>query len=265
MACLENKDGLCYNQSMAPVLNIVLLVGLGLLPSLVWLAFFLKKDLHPEPKYQISRTFLMGMILSPIAVGLQWSFVSLGRIFSPAIFSFDSLHFFLWAALVEEVVKFLAVRFLILNNPEFDEPVDALVYMITASLGFAAIENILILYRLGPEGLAGVLPLWALRSIGATPLHALSGALTGYFLALAWFFRHYLKRLVTIGLLLASLFHFTFNVLIFSFENQTIGLIYSILWLVVFGFLIQLLFQKIKNRSVWLYHPEAEASVSSVS
>ena len=85
----------------------------------------------------------MGMILSPIAVGLQWAFVGIGQKFYPQIFSFDSIHFFLWAALVEEVVKFMAIRFMILNDPEFDEPVDAMIYMITASLGFAAIENIL--------------------------------------------------------------------------------------------------------------------------
>ncbi|MDO8495611.1 MAG: PrsW family intramembrane metalloprotease [bacterium] len=226
-----------------------LLVGLGFLPSLVWLAFFIRRDLHPEPKYLITRTFLMGMILSPLAVGLQWIFVELGQKFYPQIFSFDSLHFFLWAAAVEEVVKFMAIRFMILNNPEFDEPVDAMIYMITASLGFAAIENILILFKSIPGGLDSTIQLWALRSVGATPLHALAGALSGYFLSLAWFYHHHEKKLIVMGLLLASIFHFTFNVLIFSFEEGPDGLFYSWLWLAVFGVLVHILFRKIRNRS----------------
>lgn len=195
----------------------------------------------------------MGMILSPLAVGLQWVFVGLGQKIYPTIFSFDSLHFFLWAALVEEVVKFLAIRFMVLNHPEFDEPVDAMIYMITASLGFAAIENILILFRAVPDGLSDALQLWALRSVGATPLHALAGALTGYFLALAWFYHGHQKKLITIGIILASIFHFTFNILIFSFEESPAGLFYSWIWLAIFAMLIQVLFRKIRVRT--LAHP----------
>lgn len=226
-----------------------LFVALGLLPSLVWLAFFLKKDLHPEPKYLITRTFLMGMIISPIAVGLQWAFAGLGQKFSPAIFSFDSPHFFLWAALAEEVVKFLAIKYIVLHNPEFDEPVDAMIYMISASLGFAAIENILILFKASSGGFDNALQLWALRALGATPLHALAGALTGYFLASSWFYHHHLKKLVAAGIILASIFHFTFNILIFSFEEQPSGLIYSWLLLAFFAVLIQTLFVKLKERA----------------
>ncbi len=234
---------------MPPGLNAPLFVGLGFLPSVVWLAFFLKRDLHPEPKYLITRTFLMGMILSPLAVGLQWAFVGIGQKLYPQIFSFDSLHFFLWAALVEEIVKFLAIRFIVLNDPEFDEPVDAMIYMITASLGFAAIENILILFKSAPDGLDNTLQLWALRSVGATPLHALAGALTGYFLAMAWFYHGHQKKLIAIGIILAGLFHFTFNILLFSFEESPAGLLYSWLWLIVLAILIQILFHKIRGRA----------------
>lgn len=248
-------------------LNAPLLVGLGFLPSLLWLAFFIRRDLHPEPKYLITRTFLMGMIISPLAVGLQWLFVGFGQKFYPQIFSFDSLHFFLWAALVEEVVKFLAIRFMILNNPEFDEPVDAMIYMITASLGFAAIENILILFKTVPSGLDSTLQLWALRSVGATPLHALAGALSGYFLALAWFYHSHHKKLIVIGLMLAGLFHFTFNILIFSFEEAPSGLFYSWLWLAIFAVLVHILFRKIRARSIRpsVWTPKVPSQKTSLS
>lgn len=226
----------------------LLLVGMGLLPSLVWLVFFIKKDIHPEPKYLVTRTFLMGIILAPLAVGLQWIFVGLGTKFSPGIFSFQSPHFFLWAAFVEEMTKFLAVKFIVLNNPEFDEPVDAMIYMITASLGFAAIENILILFKAIPDGLQGTLQLWALRSVGATLLHALAGAMVGYFLSLSWFYNEHRQKLVAIGVILAGIFHFVFNVLIFSFQEDFHGVVFSLFLLAIFAGLVQILFAKVKDR-----------------
>lgn len=240
---------LVYNESMS-FGSASLLTIMGLLPSLVWLSFFIKKDIHPEPKYLITRTFLMGIILAPLAVGLQWIFVGAGQKFYSDIFSFQSPHFFLWAAFVEEIVKFLAVKFIVLNDPEFDEPVDAMIYMIIASLGFAAIENILILFKTIPGGLEGTLQLWALRSVGATLLHALAGALTGYFLALSWFYHEHQKKLIVMGIILASIFHFVFNVFLFSFQEDSRGVIFSLFLLAVFAFFIQALFRKIKDRMI---------------
>lgn len=239
------------------VLNIAVLVLLGLLPSLLWLGFFLRRDQHPEPRYLLTRTFLMGMILSPIAVGLQWAFVGLGQTFPSRIFDFNSPHFFLWAALVEEVVKFLAIWFTVLNDPEMDEPVDAMIYMISASLGFAAIENILVLFRSMPQGLDEAVRIWALRSVGATLLHALAGALTGYFLALAWFYHEHQKKLIVLGITLASITHFVFNVLIFVFQESEaqVGFSYALVLLVVFAGLIRILFQKIKERTMGMVSP----------
>ena len=235
---------------MSPFTTNIFLILLGFLPSIVWLGIFLRKDCHPEPRYMLIRTFLMGMILSPVAVGLQWAFVGLGEKAWPQIFAFSSAHFFLWDALVEEIVKYWSVKFTVLNNPEFDEPVDAMVYMIAASLGFAAIENILVLFRSSTESVDLALQVWALRSVGATLLHALSGAIIGYFLALSWFYFEHQKKLVTIGIILATLFHFTFNVLIFSFPDSRDGFIYSLILLLVFAGLIQILFRKVKERQV---------------
>ncbi len=217
---------------------------------MVWLGIFLRKDSHPEPRYLLIKTFLMGMILSPVAVGLQWAFVGLGEKIGPSIFSFSSAHFFLWAALVEEVVKYWSVKFTALNTPEFDEPVDAMIYMITAALGFAAIENILVLFRSMGEGVDLALQVWALRSIGATLLHALSGAIIGYFLALSWFYFEHQRKLIAIGIVLATLFHFTFNVLVFSFPDSRDGFVYSLLLLLVFAGMIRVLFSRIKDRNM---------------
>ncbi len=165
------------------------LVLLGLIPSFVWLAYFLRKDCHPEPKSLLAKTFLMGIIVSPLAILFQLGSLKLADNLSLTFFVSNSPSFFLWAAFVEEFVKFYAVRLIVLSKPDFDEPIDAMIYMLVAGLGFAAIENILVLFRTIPDGTSAAVTVWALRSIGATLLHALSSSLVGYFLAMAWFFR----------------------------------------------------------------------------
>src|SRR3989344_7538587 len=122
---------------MSPTLINVVLISLGLTPSLVWLYFFAKKDCHPEPKNLLAQTFLMGIIISPIAILLQFSFAQLASTITgiDQALTQNTSYFFLWAAVVEEAIKFYAVRVLIMRNPEFDEPIDAMIYMITAGLG----------------------------------------------------------------------------------------------------------------------------------
>ena len=136
-----------------------------------------------------------------------------------------------------------------IKKQKFDERVDDMIYMIAAFLGFAAIENILVLFRSSAESVDLALQVWALRSVGATLLHALSGAIIGYFLALSWFYFEHQRKLITIGVILATLFHFTFNVLVFSFPDSREGFVYSLILLLVFAGLIQVLFRKVKERS----------------
>src|SRR3989344_4852454 len=76
------------------------------------------------------------------------------------------------------VVAFHAIR--INKNKYIDEPVDPLIYMITAALGFAALENTLFLINplLGGDALSGILT-GNLRFIGASLLHVLASGVVG--------------------------------------------------------------------------------------
>lgn len=238
---------------MAPWLFYALLVTLGFIPSIVWLLFYLRKDCHPEPKYLIIKTFLMGIIISPAAIQFQLLFVSLVAHLTRTNAQAGGTGFFLWAAFVEEVVKFAAVAWIALRSPEFDEPTDAMVYMITAALGFAAMENILALFRSVHDGahIYDTLRMWTLRFVGATLLHSLASALLGYFLAMSWFFGPHRKRLLAVGIIIATLFHFTFNILL-TINTQGVGdprpLWYTTGLLVFMAFLVSVLFDKIKER-----------------
>ena len=237
-----------------PIYQIVLLVILGFVPSIVWLNFYYREDCHPEPKHLLTKVFLMGIILSVLAIAFQWLLLkcdalAFKNLCSPFGFLQQaSPEFLLWSAFVEEMFKFYAVRFIILQDPEFDEPIDAMIYMITAGLGFAAIENVLVVFQTTPDGFSVTMNTLILRFIGATLLHALASGLLGYFLAISWFFQHHHKKLLITGLILATLFHFTFNMFIFSFEGQIYALIYTTALLLGIAFLISVLFDRLKYR-----------------
>jgi len=238
---------------MPPWLLYSTLVVLGFVPSIIWLVFYLRKDCHPEPKYLIIKTFLMGIIISPAAIQFQLLFVTLLAYFTHSKAQAGGPGFFLWAAFVEEVVKFLAVQWIVLRSPEFDEPVDAMVYMITAALGFAAMENILALFRSVHDGAAlyDTLRMWTLRFVGATLLHTLASGLLGYFLAMSWFFGPHRKKLLMVGIIIATLFHFTFNILLtVNVQNSSDPrpLWYTTGLLLFMAFLVSVLFDKIKER-----------------
>src|SRR3989344_3684840 len=235
---------------MSPLSVNIVLITLGLTPSLVWLCFYSRKDCHPEPKNLLAQTFLMGIIISPLAILFQFSFANIASTIMGVgqATTQNSSYFFFWAAAVEEVIKFYAVRILILRNPDFDEPIDAMIYMITAGLGFAAMENILVMFRVFPDGAQATMATWGLRFTGATLLHALSSGLMGYFLAMSWFFQDHKKKLILIGFIMATIFHFTFNTFLSAFDNRLTGLVYSTSLLMIMAFLVSVLFDKIKER-----------------
>lgn len=249
---------------MENIYTLAILIALGFAPSLVWLAYYLRKDPRPEPKYMISRVFFLGIILAPLAVIAQWIFKESVLRFDPNYQISASLAFFIWAAFIEEVVKFLPVKFVVLHNPEFDEPVDAMVYMVAAAVGFAAIENILVLFQTVQSGLGAVLQTWSLRFIGATLLHAVSSAMVGYFLALSWFFNKHSQKLIFLGIAIATLFHFAFNAILLKGEKQPIGFLYSILFLIVVVFIISFLFAKIKRRTSKTTATKSDLSTGAV-
>src|SRR3989344_7835994 len=142
------------------------LVTLGFAPSLVWLSFYLRKDCNPEPKYLLIKAFLMGIIIAPLAVLLQLGFSELKNIFDFEFLYQGTPAFFLWSSFVEEFLKFFAIYLVVVRSPDFDEPIDAMIYMITAALGFAAIENMLVMFGLISGGVGTALNTLALRFIG---------------------------------------------------------------------------------------------------
>lgn len=233
---------------MSQLLQSALLLLAGFIPSAIWLRFFFVKDRHPEPIYLISRVFLAAIILAPLAILCQWLFIEVIKQANPAFHASESPQFFLWAALVEEFIKFLPFVIIVFYNNEFDEPVDAMIYMIAAGLGFAAIENILVVAKTFQQGIHITFQLLVLRFIGATLLHAVASGLIGYFIGLAWFYHHHSKKIILVGIIIATLLHFAFNMLLVVSEIYPFLILGTSGLLVIITYLVSILFYKIQER-----------------
>ena len=81
---------------------------------------------------------------------------------------------FILSGFVEELAKWVVLVAAIYHWEEFDEPLDGVVYGVAVALGFATLENVLFVARLG-LGVA-----W-MRALFAVPAHALFGATMGYY------------------------------------------------------------------------------------
>ena len=183
----------------------------GVLPCLIWLAFWLFEDKrHPEPKGYIAETFLLGMLAVPLALFFQnW----VGN-----FFLLGSIPLLLFWAIGEETLKFAAATIGGLSRRANNEPLDSMVYLITAALGYAALENAFFLFGpLQAGDIATSVVAGNFRFLGSTLVHVLSSATIGIFLAYAFCRPRTLKILsVTAGLLLATLLHTLYNILILN-------------------------------------------------
>ena len=64
---------------------------------------------------------------------------------------------------------------------DFNEPIDGIVYGITASLGFATLENLYYVYLLADYFEVTSMQLATVRAFSAVPAHASFGIVMGYF------------------------------------------------------------------------------------
>jgi len=166
--------------------------------------------------------------------------------FPPSLISF--LNIFIGVALTEEALKYLVIRKKVLKSPEFDEPLDVMLYMIIAALGFVFLENLLIF--LSPKtfllNFGEVFLLAGFRFISATFLHTLSSGALGFFLALSFFETKKRGVLLISGFLLAVGLHGLYNLAIMNMGKYS-GLILPIIIILGLAIFVSFGFRKVKR------------------
>ncbi len=212
----------------------------GLLPALGWVWFFAHEDPHPEPRSLLIKTFIAGMVAVPIAMGLE-------EIFQQLLGSSVTNQTLLGWSFIEEAVKLLAVWLVAFRSRFMDEPIDAVIYMLTAALGFAALENALFLLSpLASSAYLNTILTGSLRFLGATLVHVAASGLLGALIAASFYRQKRIKvESAVIGLLMATLLHWGFNLLIIEAAQATILRIFALVWMVVIA--LMLVFERVKQ------------------
>ncbi|MBI5400563.1 MAG: PrsW family intramembrane metalloprotease [Candidatus Yonathbacteria bacterium] len=226
----------------------------GIIPALVWLLFWLREDRRsPEPTGLIALSFFAGMAVVYFVLPLQKlvvtgitpamnlvNMLAVKLVFVPP--AEQTVQITLWA-FIEEFAKYSTVFFIAFKSKFFDEPIDAVIYLLTAALGFAAMENILYIMKdITHISTAQIFLDGNLRFIGATILHTVSSAFVGLAIAFSFYGSRFVKVIAIIaGLIGATLLHAYFNLSIMEVNGTMNTLwVFSRFWIAILGIIVLL-------------------------
>lgn len=191
----------------------MLLISISVIPVIIILFYIYKRDKYEkEPLGLLLKAFTGGvfsaiatlMVLAPFDDTL----IPAGSLILAAFFKA-----FVWAAIPEELFKFLFLYWIIWKNRNFNEYYDGIVYAVFVSLGFACLENVLYVTEHG----VGV---GIMRGVLAVPAHALFGVIMGFFLSLARFSHTNTFINLSKSIIYAILAHGIYDFLIFLFAGS---------------------------------------------
>ena len=230
---------------------IIIYIIFGVLPSLVWLLYYLRKDLHPEPRRMILKIFLWGTLITLPVFFVQLGFKALLDVVKINPIAKNLIYWFLVIAFTEEFFKYLVIKLKVINSPHLDEPLDVMLYMVVAALGFAALENIL--YLFAPIGITSfdqivgrALTIVFIRFIGSTFLHTLCSAVIGYFLAISFYETKSRQWLVATGIILATVLHGLYDFSIMTLDGYA-KIVIPVIIILTLAFLVFSGFEELKK------------------
>ena len=221
----------------------------GFVPMFLFAAFVNWLDRYEkEPKLLLGAAFVWGVVIAGggayilnTAVGM--GVYSITGSASTADFSTTSIA----APIIEEALKGLAVLVVFLMfRKEFDSSLDGIVYGAITAMGFAAIENVLYIYRNGFQdgGWEGFWTLVFIRVVLVGWMHPFFTSFTGIGLAVARTNRNLFVKIIAVpaGYTVAVLthaFHNTFSSVIGGGGGFILGLIADYIgYFFMFGFII---------------------------
>lgn len=227
--------------------NIINLSIYSVLPAIVILFYVYKRDYFPEPPRIVFITLLLGAGIS-FPIGILIPFFE--GYLETANLGLETSHFymaFIRAAFLEETAKFLILIYYCLHLDEFNEPMDALVYGVAASIGFAVFENWEYVMIGTKEGLEVAKNIALIRAFTAMPMHALAGVFMGFFLIEAIFNKENRRLNLFLSLFYPICLHGLYDLILMSD-------LFSYYWayILVFVFIVRAYFVFKKERNLQL-------------
>lgn len=181
------------------------LLALAIAPGIaICIYIFLKDIYNKEPKRLLLASFLLGIltIIPPFFIERNLQPFFNNGILHTGIFAFGVVAF------SEEICKYFVLRYYCYTRKSFDEPLDGIVYSVMVSMGFATIENISYVLINGYSTAF-------VRMFLSVPAHATFAIVMGYFVGKAKYDSAKSLRYMITGVLLAVLFHGSFDFFLF--------------------------------------------------
>ncbi len=148
--------------------------------TLIILGIYLTDRHDKEPLSLLLKTFILGALAVIPAIVVEE--ILIGFNIFPGVFG-AFFNAFIVAGLTEEYFKRLVVLKYPYKTKYFNEKLDGIVYCVFATMGFAAVENIIyVVYRYTNNPFIGLY-----RGVFSVPAHAVFGITMGYYLSLARF------------------------------------------------------------------------------
>ena len=213
----------------------------AILPAVVLVLYAYKQDQFPEPPRIVFKTFLFGCA-TVLAIDLV---IPLLDDYSKEYFKGETYLFFqnfIRAAFVEEFFKACVIIFYCTRKTAFDEPMDGVIYGISASLGFAAYENIdyVLYFEKDPS-----FDIALIRAFTAIPMHAICGIIMGFLISQSIFEKKHNYLNLFLALFIPVGMHGLYN---FSFSSTLISYQVAYFILIIFSIRAYLIFKNLKIR-----------------
>lgn len=185
------------------------------LPVLFWAWYHYHKDRQlPEPLSHLAAAFLLGGVAFWLGKLMYIGLGYLGLRFDAYLLAdTNQLGLFLYAVLaigpIEESAKLIPFLIVIRHFPEFDEPIDGIIYASFIALGFATLENIQYLeFITSGEALA--------RGFAGPVIHMVFASIWGYYIGRACLRRERLGLTIVLALGATAILHGIYDYLVIA-------------------------------------------------
>lgn len=195
----------------------MVLLAMAIAPGIaISLYFFFRDQYNREPRRHLLVSFFLGTISALLAGVLEQAWFGLSSVRVGVNIPSTALAAYLFVGFTEEWTKYIMVRYYAFRKPEFDEPLDGIIYAVMVSMGFATLENISYVMDSGMETAF-------LRMLMAVPAHATFAVIMGYHLGKAKFAGHLRFLHIIAALFWSSFWHGSYDFFLFLQGNETLA------------------------------------------
>ncbi len=185
--------------------QLILAIGMAALPAVIWSSVLMARS--TKHRRLLFTVFLGGTLTVFPVLGLQKGYHWLIAKFPTADFVASLQHFvenvpyawtvvfFIYVGIVEEIAKFLIVRYADYSRPDLIQSVnDSVYFAMLSGLGFAFSENIFYFYAIvKSQTLSVALTAFIFRAVVTVCAHAMFSGIFGYYYGMSKFSYEFIK------------------------------------------------------------------------